>query len=123
MVHSPEAAQLDINKTILDAERTGLKQILDSRLERHAPLVRELGQAVHPAPCAAAGDRHSLEVLRSRAHYHHRLDLATRADHAALPASFFARLIAGRTPFAARSAFTRAFCLGFKVRRWPMYWP
>ncbi len=39
------------------------------------------------------------------------------------PASFLANLIAGRTPFEARSALTRAFCRGFRVRKWPMYRP
>jgi len=40
-----------------------------------------------------------------------------------LRASFLAKLIAAQTPLVALRALTRVFCLGFRLRRWPMYWP
>jgi hypothetical protein len=50
-------------------------------------------------------------------------DLSGARSSAAACANLLANRIAGWTPFAALSALTGAFCLGFRLRMWPMYWP
>ncbi len=86
-------------------------------------------------------DKKNLDRWRHLARLHDRphrmeegpLEIPTAVGQAPIPQRGsprrypFARLranaIAGLTPLAARSAFTRAFCLGLRLRRWPMYWP